>query len=156
VLPYADNGPSRFCEQRIVAAIARDIAIDLMTPIKTVSLGNMTVLRAAVPEATIDEHGDTGRDKQDICLAPKPRYRALMFPEAQASSVEYRAEQLLRRGITAAVTPHDSRYGFRRRPRWQGRVSLQHAHRRWLREGRPRARRVALTVSVGVPKLTCS
>ena len=52
-------------------AIALDVALDLVTPILTVPLRDMTVFCTTVPEATIDEHRYPRRGEQNVRFAAK-------------------------------------------------------------------------------------
>ncbi len=71
VFPVAEGKPSSLLKCGIRLAIAGLVAEDLLEPVLHVALRCDVVLRAAVPEATVDEDGDLRRSEDDIRCAPQ-------------------------------------------------------------------------------------
>lgn len=66
VLPRADDMPAGGAESAVDAPITRGVAFELRAPIADVATGCIAVLRAAVPEAAINEDGDPPAREDDV------------------------------------------------------------------------------------------
>src|SRR3954451_1113438 len=66
VLPESEDRPVLNCEARNLLKITLPIAFDLLRPILMVPSRDRRVQRAAVPEAAVDEDGDTLPRENDI------------------------------------------------------------------------------------------
>lgn len=98
------------------AGVAFDIAIELGLPECGVVLGQRVVaLRAAVPEAAVDEDGDLFADEGDI--GPAWYLFVVQTIPAVAGMPEGLAEEEFGFGIAGAVRAHDARSGLRERDR---------------------------------------
>ena len=58
VFPDAEDGPAFLAEEFFGGAVAGDVALDFFEPVFLVGGGHAAVLRAAVPEAAVDENGE--------------------------------------------------------------------------------------------------
>jgi hypothetical protein len=66
MFPHANDLPAERLEPPIRIGIPMPICFDLLAPPVGVGLRQSAVDRAAVPEATIHEHGNARRGKDDI------------------------------------------------------------------------------------------
>ncbi len=66
MLPDADHPPPRVPQLPIRVGVAPAVRLDLLAPEARVGLGPSAVLRTAVPETAIDEHGEPGGSEHDV------------------------------------------------------------------------------------------
>ena len=69
VLPHSDHGPSVGTEGFGHFIISQDIARQLRLPIRPIRLWKLSVLRAAVPKASIYINHNAGPSEDDVCLS---------------------------------------------------------------------------------------
>lgn len=70
VLPDPDDSPARCAESPVRVSVAMHVAGDLVGPVPAVYIvAPPTMLRAAVPEAPIDEHSDTKSGEHEVGTA---------------------------------------------------------------------------------------
>jgi hypothetical protein len=89
VLPRAYHHPAIGLERLRIALISGDRLIELRYPVVSVSRRHVPVLRTAVPEAPVDENGDSDAGKDNIRT-----HRAtgegdpIVDPEAQSGAMQ--------------------------------------------------------------------
>src|SRR5688572_5751010 len=66
VLPHADDLPASASQHVVNLAIPISVPAQLRHPVVTVGLRDHLVLRAVVPEAAVDEDGDSGAGEDDV------------------------------------------------------------------------------------------
>jgi hypothetical protein len=89
VFPYADHMPPGVVKRFIGRTIAAAVRFDLLAPPIRVRLGPRRMLRAAVPEATVDEHGQTGAREENVCSpARMMRERSSVDEESEPTAVQ--------------------------------------------------------------------
>ena len=59
VLPHTDDQPSVLCQCVVGTSVTSDVRLELWAPVVDVAAGNRAVVGTAVPEAAVDEHGDS-------------------------------------------------------------------------------------------------
>jgi hypothetical protein len=69
--PDANDTPTRGTQASIGIRVSGAVGLDFVTPKLRVALWPGGVLRATVPEAAIDEDGDSGAGKNDIGDPPR-------------------------------------------------------------------------------------
>lgn len=118
VLPHAVNVPTRFGENTVVSAVAFDVGLQLFSPPARVGSRLSRVSRTAVPEATINEHGDPRAHEDDVSSTPYAGYRSVIDAVTQSASVELSAKRKLGPRVASTVGAHRraaGRGGRRRR-----------------------------------------
>ncbi len=73
MLPDAHRLPSSLDKTTIGVGISLPVRLDLLTPPGRVLLGPRPVLRTPVPEAAVDEHGETEPRERDVHRTPRIR-----------------------------------------------------------------------------------
>jgi hypothetical protein len=71
MLPDTHDRPAGGPQCRVVSSIALPGASELSFPPSTISLWELTVLRTAMPEASINEHCNASPGEDKVCLATK-------------------------------------------------------------------------------------
>jgi len=66
VLPRPQDAPAGVCKRFVHGAVAGNVALELRTPVVGVGLRLSSVLWASVPEATVDEYGESRASKHDV------------------------------------------------------------------------------------------
>lgn len=108
VFPYAYHRPAVRSERFVYSLIPNSIAFELGSPIRLIHPRLPPMLRAPVPEASVNENRDSlFREHQVWPDADILRKNHLMFPEPIASSVKKRAQGNLGLGIKTPVAAHD-------------------------------------------------
>lgn len=95
VCPGANDSPAAPTEQSISICIAVLVCLDLGTPPRAVRLRPGAVLRTAVPETSVDEHGNTCRSKNKVCASASLREWATVYREAKPQPMKRRANRQL-------------------------------------------------------------
>lgn len=113
VFPCPDHLPPGRIERYDSRFIAFDVPAELRDPVVLVALGRDVMVRAAVPEAAIDEDHDTSASEDDVRLDPNSvAADEQVLSEAQPSTVKLRPERLLRSGACATVATSDAARRF--------------------------------------------
>jgi hypothetical protein len=87
VLPDPNDVPATLGERQIGSVITIDVRIEFLLPPRPIGLGHDEMLGAAMPEAAIDENGDSSSPEQDICGRAELGLGALVYPKAQSLTV---------------------------------------------------------------------
>lgn len=66
VLPDPDDSPASIAQQLVVVAITVDVTLKLGVPVLAVAAWAGSVSGASVPEAAVDEDGQSGAGEDDI------------------------------------------------------------------------------------------
>lgn len=107
VLPDADDFPSCCREPLARVPITRLIPCDLAGPVPRIGAGRMApVLSAAVPEAAIDEHGDSCGTEDDVDAAPGAGDDRPVDSESEAPAVQRSPQSNLGGCIALALLLH--------------------------------------------------
>lgn len=115
VLPYADRRPTLGSESRLDLSVSLHVSCELGLPVGAVHPRHVRVLRAAVPEAAVDEDGETRAGEGDVNSYRPPARDSdrIVAAEAEPGAVKGRAESELGPSVPLSVALHDR--GRRRR-----------------------------------------
>lgn len=106
VLPEPQNSPP-LCAQPVVGVgITGLVASQFLLPPGAVVLGVRAVLRAPVPEASVDKHCHSRSREEKICSPAWDDWQRGIHPVTQASAVDFTANSQLRRGVPARIAGH--------------------------------------------------
>jgi signal transduction histidine kinase len=106
VLPNPDDPPTALAQRPIHQSIPGDICRQLLSPKRSVACRRAGVLRAAVPKATVNKHGDTERMKNEVRSSEE---RGVPSPSRDTLA----AKQPRQRALGLLVSPRpDSRHHF--------------------------------------------
>jgi hypothetical protein len=85
MFPDSDDDPSRVREATVSVKIPGSVGFDLRRPeLRVLRRGRAIVLGAAVPEAPVNEDGDTCSGEHDVSGSPQLGYRSNMEAVAEA------------------------------------------------------------------------
>jgi hypothetical protein len=106
VLPSMNDDPTGLGECEVYGSIALLVPSELGNPVRPVGSGDVLMLRAAVPEAPVDEHGNARSREYNVgphpgCASPDPEILA----EPEALAMQLGSEADLRLGPRAPVAP---------------------------------------------------
>lgn len=90
VFPDPNYDPSSFYQLPVCISVTCDIAFDLVGPEVSVRDGESVVIRAAVPETSIEEHGNLCPRKDEVGRSPHALERAGRYPVPQSEGVHRR------------------------------------------------------------------
>ena len=93
VFPDAHHDPSARLEPLVCVAISRDVRINLFAPPGPVVLRRRSVIRAAMPEAAVDEYGDPSEGDYDVGGPPGAFDHRPMESESKAAAMEFAPER---------------------------------------------------------------
>jgi hypothetical protein len=88
VLPDPKNMPAVRDQLGIVPAVALDVPLELREPVRRVCSRTDAVLRALMPEASVDEDRDPLAREDDIRATSKGWDRPTMLPEAESQAMD--------------------------------------------------------------------
>lgn len=117
MLPDAKDLPALRFEHSRRLTVPLHVPRQLRLPVLMMSSGNIRVHRAAVPEATIDEHSETKPSEDDVRPTPPIGARSVVNPVSKALSVQDPPDCKLRLGVSSPVALHGSLRTGRRGPR---------------------------------------
>lgn len=106
VLPHAQHQPTLFTQQTVTAAIPLPIGVDFVAPPLGVGLRRCAVIRAAVPEASVDLDGEPRPAEEDVWPT---WHSADVDPESEPSSVQFGAQRKLWPRPRCCETGHECR-----------------------------------------------
>ena len=106
-LPYDQHSPAPGFRLRQRGRVPLDVALQLLPPEVCPRLRQLGPLAAGVlvPEASVDEHGDSARGEHQVGLAGQV---AAVEPEAQPPGVQVSADRHFGLGVLATHTRHDA------------------------------------------------
>jgi hypothetical protein len=109
MLPNSNYYPAVLFEDLGMAAVALDVLSDLWLPIRAIRRGKRAVLRAAMPEASVNEHSDlwAWKDKVGSDAAAQGRFYREVDSIPETRSVSGFANRPLWSSVAAAVRAHD-------------------------------------------------
>jgi hypothetical protein len=112
MLPYSNDMPPGLREELVYEAIARDIPVELWAPVVFVGPRRNSMLRTAVPVATVDEYGYVPAEEDDIRSdAHAIDFQQEILAKAQSNSVQERSHLHLRLRVDFAISTHHIRCG---------------------------------------------
>lgn len=88
VLPDSDHQPAGGCQLGVGVAVTGLVAPDLLSPVVGISFRCRPMVWAAVPEATVDEDGDSGSAEDQVGRSIQGRKRARSYAVPQAQCVD--------------------------------------------------------------------
>jgi hypothetical protein len=88
VLPDPEDRPPECLEALVGVPVTTSVRLELLPPPTSVVLGPRPVLRAAVPEAAVDEDSEPCAWEHHVCTTAHPLSRCTVDPVSKASSVE--------------------------------------------------------------------
>jgi hypothetical protein len=118
MLPDPKHDPPGLSKRAVHALIAGNVALKLWRPIGAVDPGDIAVIRAAVPEAPIDEDGDPTLGEDDVWSNSDPVcLKEKVGTKPEAACMQLGPELHLGAGVAATVGAHH-RSGCRARRMW--------------------------------------
>lgn len=118
MLPETQYDPAASFEQRRSLQVACLVSTDLRASVIQVGGRHGEVLRASVPAAAVDEHGDSRSSEEQIRRPAEVRPRASAHSIAQPSPVHEPAHGQLGFGVAPAVPQHGLSGGLTGCPRF--------------------------------------
>ena len=106
MLPHAQHEPTLLLEECRRVFIARLVRSELGGPPLCVGGRARPVLRAAVPEAAVDEDGYLAPSESDVDGSPRPTWDRVRDAVAQACRMEQSTDLELRVGVTPTKGTH--------------------------------------------------
>jgi hypothetical protein len=106
VLPYSQNRPSRVREKTICLRVPLAVSRNLLSPEVSVDLRGDVVLRASVPEATVQKDGKACRGEDQIGGPPYCSHRPSVHEVSKALCVHCSSQRQFRTRVASAVAPH--------------------------------------------------
>jgi len=111
VFPDADDFPACGRQRGIGDTVTLNVPAQLRIPVPDVDGRLAAMLRAAVPEAAVDEHSDPASGERDIGPDPIParKVQAIVLAVAVAPAVQSTAQRKLGLGVGAPIGAHVGR-----------------------------------------------
>jgi hypothetical protein len=106
VLPESHHRPPGNLPEVAGLDVTSSVGRDLGRPELRVRLGSRVVLRAAVPEAAVDENGHLAPREDDVGGAAEVGDRSAVHEVAQTASVQFTSHGQLWSGVTGGVGLH--------------------------------------------------
>lgn len=113
VLPNPYHGPARISKPSIGVSIALDIGLDFCSPPHGIVLWPRAVLGASMPEASVQEDGNSGDRKGNVHRSPASLDQFAVEPKTQATAMQLRAQRSFT-SVVALRGPHHAFRGLRR------------------------------------------
>lgn len=104
VLPHANHVPAGGLEEAVDPPIPLDIRRELGRPPRPIVRGDGCVLRAAVPETTVDEDSDLRWPENDVGSASQVGQRGLVDSKSKTSSMQRRPQLDLWLGVSSPLS----------------------------------------------------
>lgn len=103
-LSHSENTPTERPEGSIICGVSPSVASQLLNPVMPILLGYMAVIAVwtAVPETSIDEHGDPHLGEDEVGAALK---RVMPTPTSNVVCLQVVDEGLLSRAIVCRPNP---------------------------------------------------
>ena len=106
VLPGPNDGPACLCKPLVGVAVTPPVALDFLGPPVAVVARPVAVPWTAVPEAAVDEHGDTQPWEHEVGASAEPWQGRSVNEVAQTEGVHRPADRELRRGVALGNPRH--------------------------------------------------
>ena len=119
MFPDSDHYPAGPCESIIGSTVSSDIRVELLPPPRRVGLREGLVVGTAVPETTIDKHGNSNPGEHDVGSGSPDLGKRQIYAVPESPAVKFAADRQLRAGVTATNPAHPSRVGWRRANRFR-------------------------------------
>lgn len=119
VFPHPDDHPALLTKPPVGIAVPQPISLDLSAPEVRVCLWPSAMFGTAVPETTIDEHGEADGTEHDIRLAPQTGYRPPVDAVSQPAPMELRTQLALDPRIAGRLAAHPATDRRRCRRHWR-------------------------------------
>ncbi len=111
MLPSPDHGPPSLGESAVGIGVACLVAADLLGPVPRVDIvPSAPVVGTPVPEAAVNEHGDSCARENDVGLAAQVGEGLHVDPVPHAHRMELPTDGKLWSGVLAALRAHASLY----------------------------------------------
>ena len=117
MLPDSDRHPTRIRQSPVGIRVSSSIRSHFFSPITRIGHRNGVVLRAAVPETTIEENRHALRWKHQVSRPPEAPYRLCSYPVPEPACMDRGPQCHFRSLVAAAVGKHAGPHPFRRCPR---------------------------------------
>src|ERR1700761_5529678 len=113
MFPESDYGPPGFAESGVGGPVPFDVTAELRLPVPGVGRRLTPVIRAAVPEAAVNEHGDPAGGEHDVGTDPDAarQIEPQILAVTVALAVQRPPQREFRLGVGAAVSLHIRRAG---------------------------------------------
>ena len=111
MLPNSDAGPSATSEPLVGVGVPTSIRLDLVRPPIGVNMRHRTMPWTAVPEATVDKHGQSQRRKHEVCPPAEAGQWRRVDEVTEAAPVQFTLESKLRRCISPPLILHPRQSG---------------------------------------------
>lgn len=109
MLPNSQHSPPERAQMSIRVTIPFDVPGKFGCPPLAVRGGRGLVFGTAMPEAPVDEHGDSGASKQDVRTSAGQPGKRGVDAVAQTPPVEFSAEEHFWLRVASSLTGHASR-----------------------------------------------
>lgn len=117
VLPCMKDPPASTRQSGVDRLVPCDIPCELGAPVAGIGAGDIAVLGAAMPKASVDEDGKAGASKDNVGADEAVQAsEGKIDAEAQASAVEFTAKCQLGAAVAAPVASHALAHPGARRP----------------------------------------
>ena len=107
MLPDSDDFPARCLQERIRLRIPLYVALELRSPVLLIRPGNRAMVRAKVPEATIDEDSDLRGAEDDVRPAPDLLHRPDVDSVSKPEGMQLLPDRHLWTRVARAIRLHD-------------------------------------------------
>lgn len=106
VFPHAHDEPSDGFESGVCLDVARAISVELGRPVARVCTWANPVIRAAVPETSVEEYGNTLAREDDVGLAADRTHSTRVLPKSETEAMQLRPQRDLGARVRATVALH--------------------------------------------------
>ena len=106
VFPHTDDKPPRLAQANVAVPVPLNVGRELLGPPLTVRFWRRRMNGTAVPEATIDVHGNSSRPEDEISAPSRTLDRRDIDPIPQTSAPNRFAKLKFRRSVSAGLALH--------------------------------------------------
>ena len=107
MFPNSHDCPPRLFQCHVIGPVSQGVPSKLLEPIRAIRLWDASVFRASVPEAAVNEDGQSLLREDYVRPAPSGSGRHLdVLPESVAKPMEPRSQRLFRACVRPSVSPH--------------------------------------------------
>lgn len=123
MLPESEDRPAEVLQVSGGRLVASAVLLELRGPPVTVRGWHLPVLRAAMPEAAVDEHSDLRAREGDVDRSSRQAGNGVVDAVAVPRCVQQTAQRQFRPGVPPGVPAHPRRHTGRARHRTVGHVT---------------------------------